>query len=88
MPQTIFENDVFVGSRIAFNDVGGTSILGGATVDVDHQEIAASIEMSTRVVDNLSVGVIGRFFLNEEEDSLLSTISKDDFVNLRLTYSF
>lgn len=88
VPQTIFENDVFLGSRIAFNDIGGTSILGGATVDVDSQEIAASIEMSTRIVDNLSASIVGRFFLNEEEDSLLYTISKDDFINLRLTYSF
>ena len=32
-PGTPFENDVFVGGRLAFNDVGSTSILAGAIVD-------------------------------------------------------
>lgn len=34
-PYTAFDNDVFVGFRWAFNDVQGTSILGGPIVDLD-----------------------------------------------------
>ena len=88
VPPTVFDNDVFIGSRIAFNDAGSTTILGGATIDVDNQEIAASIEASTRIVDNLMVGLEGRFFFNEASKGLLSSVAKDDFVNLRMTWSF
>ena len=88
VPPTIFDNDIFIGSRIAINDIGSTNILGGALVDLDNQEIAASIEASTRVVDNLTLGLDGRFFLNDKPKSLLSTISNDDFVNVKMTWSF
>ena len=88
VPPTIYDNDVFVGSRIALNDIGSTNLLGGAVVDVDNQEIAASIEASTRIVDNLVLGVEGRFFFNEASKGLLSSVAKDDFVNLRMTWSF
>ena len=44
----LFQDDVFVGSRIAFNDVAGTEILVGAVIDREDDSELGFIEASRR----------------------------------------
>jgi len=87
-PPTSFDNDLFVGTRLAFNDVFDTQLLAGGIVDLNDGSLAARIEGGRRLTNTLKVELEGRFFLNVAEDNFLSLFASDSFLNLRLAYSF
>ena len=87
-PGTPFENDVFVGARLAFNDVGSTSILAGGIVDDKSGATFALIEASRRIGDRWTIELEGRAFLNIPSTDLLYSVRKDDYVQLRLSRFF
>ena len=45
----IFDNDLFIGSRLALNDVQSTTVLGGAILDVELGTVSWLVEASRRV---------------------------------------
>ena len=87
-PTTSFDNDLFVGTRLAFNDVFDTQLLAGGIVDLNDGSLAARIEGERRLTNTLKVELEGRFFLNVAEGNFLSLFESDSFLNLRLAYSF
>ena len=87
-PGTPFENDVFVGGRLAFNDVGSTSILAGAIVD-DHTGAAlVTIEASRRLGDRWTIELESTSFFDVPPTALLYSVRRDDYVQLRLSRFF
>ncbi len=87
-PGTPFENDVFGGARLAFNDVGSTSILAGAIVDDQTGATLVTIEASRRLVDRWTIELESVAFLNVPSTDLLHSVRKDDYVQLRLSRFF
>lgn len=87
-PATLFQNDLFVGVRLALNDIQDTSVLVGAIVDLDNQSTLFQIEAERRLGDDWSAEVQARFFLNTGSDALLSGFRDDTFVNLSLARHF
>jgi hypothetical protein len=87
-PGTPFENDVFVGARLAFNDVGSTSLLAGAIIDDTSGATFALIEASRRIGDRWTIELEARGFLNVPSTDLLYSVRKDDYVQLRLSRFF
>lgn len=87
-PPTSFDNDVFVGTRLALNDAFDTQLLAGTIVDLDDGSLAARVEAERRLTSNLKVELEGRFFLNVAEGNPLSLFERDSFFNLRLAHSF
>ena len=85
---TAANNDVFGGIRLTFNDLDDTNLLMGAVVDVDNQTTAFSVEASHRLTDNLKLELDARTFFNVAEDDILTTIDKDEFVQLKLSYFY
>jgi hypothetical protein len=87
-PPTAANHDVFGGVRLTFNDVDDTNILLGAVVDVDNQTTGFSVEASRRLTDNLKLELDARTFFNVASDDIVTTIDKDEFVQLRLSYFY
>lgn len=86
-PITLFENDAFIGTRIALNDTQDTEILAGAIVDNDTRGTVASIEAQTRVGERMLLEAEARFFIGSD-DPLVEPFKDDDHLLLRLTYFF
>ena len=51
-PPTIADNDVFVGTRLAFNDMQDTSILAGGIADVEDGSMSGLVEAERRFGQN------------------------------------
>ena len=87
-PYTAFDNDVFVGFRWAFNDVQGTSILGGPIMDLKHGETIAFIEAERRLGERWIGALEMRLFLNTDVMAPLHTLRRDDFLTFSLSRFF
>jgi len=64
-PPTSFDNDVFLGSRLALNDVQDTTVLSGAVVDVEDGSTALFVEAERRLGASWKLEVESRLFLGE-----------------------
>jgi len=84
-PPTIFDNDLFLGTRYAFNNVADTDILAGTTVDLQNGELFAILEASHRVGENWLAEFELRYGINGERNSTLYAFEKDSFFTLRLS---
>lgn len=82
---TPFDDDVFIGARLAFNDVQGSEILAGVIVDREDSARALSVEASRRIGDSWTIDLTARFFSNTETGDVLHGIRRDDFAMLSLT---
>jgi hypothetical protein len=87
-PPNPFSNHIFVGSRLAFNDVQSTEILAGALVDYRGAGIYPSIEASRRVGESFIVNLEARAFYNTEEGDLLYFFRKDNYVQLEINWFY
>ncbi|NVJ56382.1 MAG: hypothetical protein HWE19_08525 [Vibrionaceae bacterium] len=87
--QTIGQNDLFLGTRLALNDADSTEILFGVTQDLDHSDVYnAKLEASSRLTNHLSWRIDGWLFENDTPDDLLYFGRKDDFIEVSLEYYF
>jgi hypothetical protein len=87
-PQTIADNDVFVGTRLALNDAADTDFLGGIVTDVEDGSMSGLVEASRRFGDFWVAEVEGRFFMNTDPDNLLYGFRKDSHLMVRVTRYF
>ncbi|PCJ61423.1 MAG: hypothetical protein COA65_00155 [Rhodospirillaceae bacterium] len=87
-PPAAGDGDLFLGARLALNDVQSTEALAGAVVDRSSQATLFFVEASRRVGDNWKVELEGRFFFNGQNDVLVAGIRDDDFLTLRLSRFF
>ena len=87
-PFTPAENDLFVGSRLTFNDEQDTTLLAGAIVDLDSQAMLVSVEAERRLGDDWKLEIEGRAFVDIPADSRQAGIRNDDVITLRLTRFF
>lgn len=83
-----YENDLFVGTRIAFNTDAGTELLAGLYKDFDSAGNIYVLEMNSRIFDNLSASLEIRLFENLDVDDPVWGYSQDDFAQFRFTYHF
>jgi hypothetical protein len=87
--QTIGQNDMFLGTRLALNDADSTEILFGVTQDLDNSDVYnAKLEASSRLTNHLSWRIDGWLFENDTPDDLLYFGRKDDFIEVSLEYYF
>ncbi|MFQ5982221.1 MAG: hypothetical protein ACE5KS_02490 [Woeseiaceae bacterium] len=87
-PPTAFDNDVFVGTRLALNDANDTSVLAGFAIDTDTQELFFNLEAERRFGDNLSAELRIRSFANSKPNEALYSIERDDYIQLRLSWYY
>ncbi|WP_242131494.1 hypothetical protein [Aestuariivivens marinum] len=83
------QNDLFFGSRIAFNDVQDTSILLGIITDLEKSSKIIGIEASRRMGNTMKLELEGRLFNNiADNEPFLSNFKKDSFIGLTLIKYF
>ena len=83
---TALQNDVFFGSRIAFNDADDTSILFGGIADLDNQTRIISVEASRRVRNTITAEIEGRFFTKVDNNELIfSNFENDSFLRISIS---
>ncbi len=87
-PITPFENDLFIGTRWAFNDMQDSSILAGAIIDTEDQSTAMTIEAERRLGSDWKAELEGRLFFNVDAANDFSLIEKDEFINFKLSRYF
>ncbi|WP_142784140.1 hypothetical protein [Changchengzhania lutea] len=79
------QNDVFLGSRIAFNDVQSTQILVGGIFDLGKSSRIFSLEASRRLSESWKMEVEGRFFNSiDNRELILLNFQNDSFLRLTL----
>ena len=83
-----FDNDLFVGARLAMNDAASSELLFGIISDIKTNARFYSIEASRRVGESWVLSVEGRFISNVESNKPLFTVHHDDVVQLELARHF
>ncbi|MEO0572948.1 MAG: hypothetical protein AAF039_14665 [Bacteroidota bacterium] len=86
---TALQNDIFLGSRVAFNDVQDTSILIGGILDLESSSSIFSLEASRRFGSTWTVEIEGRIFSDiDEEELILSNFRDDGFLRITISRFF
>ncbi len=85
---TIFQNDIFVGTRLALNDVDSSEVLMGLGYDLDFHSSSFIIESSTRFGDSIKVSLDARFFSSNKPTDPLYFFRNDDHVQLTAQYYY
>jgi len=82
------QNDIFFGSRLAFNDIQDTQILAGGIVDLDRSTRIWSIEASRRVKNSWKVELEARFFQKVSNQEFVYVIRSDSFAEFTILKYF
>lgn len=87
-PITVADNDVFIGARLALNDIQDTAVLVGVGYDVDTSETFFNVEADRRIGDDYVLEVRARVFSGAEPQNLTYALSRDDYIQLQLSRYF
>ncbi len=83
------QNDIFFGSRIAFNDTQDTSILIGGIADLESSSTIFSLEASRRFGSTWTAEVEARIFNDIDQNELiLSNFKEDSFFRVSISKYF
>jgi hypothetical protein len=83
-----FDDDIFSGVRLSFNDAASTDLLAGIIQDLNSSARTLFIESGRRFGDNLRATLEARIFADQNADDPLFFIRDDDFIQLDLAYWF
>ena len=82
------QNDLFVGSRLAFNDIQDTQILFGGILDMEHSTRLYSLEASRRIGESWGVEIESRIFSKVDQEEFLYLFREDSFLEFSLSKFF
>jgi len=86
---SLFQNDAFVGARLAFNDVSDSQLLLGLSNDLDNSDSrAVFVEASTRLGSVITMNIELRYFDSETPSDPLFLLEDDSFIQIGLEYFF
>ena len=87
-PLTLADNDVFVGTRLALNDVQDTAVLAGAGIDVDTGETFFNVEAERRFGDDIVIELRLRALTGADPEDRGYAFGNDDYVELNFAKFF
>ncbi len=87
-PVTFFEDDLFFGTRLAFNDIHDTAVLVGGIIDREDQSTALFVEAERRLGQQWKLELESRAFVNAGRTNPLSGFRQDSFITVRLSFGF
>ena len=85
---SVFQDDIFAGVRLAFNDTQDSQILFGAIVDRDYGSTFFNVEASRRINDHWKAAAEIRAFFNIDERDPLANLERDSYLQLTLSRYF
>ncbi|GAW97104.1 MULTISPECIES: hypothetical protein [Colwellia] len=71
---SLLQNDLFLGARLAFNDMQSSELLMGIGSDLDHNAFSFLIEANRRFGANVIVSVDVRLLHSNDENDLLYSL--------------
>jgi len=84
-----FQNDVFIGARLSFNDINESQFLIGISNDLDNTDSrSVFLEGSTRINSALISEIELRYFESDTPSDLLFPFSDDSFIQFNIEYNF
>jgi hypothetical protein len=83
-----FQNDLFTGTRLAFNDTQSSQILVGVTYDLDNQARLWLVEASRRFGSNWLLELEYRGFSGQRPIDPLASLRTDDYLQLSIQRHF
>ena len=84
----VFDRDVFIGARFAFNDVQSTELLAGFIVDTEKKSQSFRLEGNRRIGDSWKMTVEAQVFTNIDDEDLLFSFKDDDYLLLEFARFF
>ena len=87
-PVTIADNDVFIGARLAFNDVQDASVLAGMSHDVETGETYVSVKAERRFGDDWLARLRVRAFSGATQGDATHWLQRDDYVQVSVSRYF
>ena len=87
-PVTVANNDLFVGTRLALNDVQDTAVLAGFSYDIDTGETFANVEAERRFGKGWFAELRVRAFSGAKPGDSTYFLQKDDYVQLNFSRHF
>lgn len=87
-PGSNVQNDLFFGSRIAFNDIQSSEILMGLGADLDHNAFSFLIEANRRIGESIKVSLDLRLLQSTTAIDQLYSVKEDDHLQLALEWYF
>lgn len=88
MPAPVFNDDLFLGLRLTFNDTRDSRLLLGTVVDRKHRSSALGIEGQRRLGQQWRLDLDSRLLFNVAEEDPLNFVARDSYIKLRLGYFF
>ena len=85
---TLFEDDIFVGTRLTLNDEQSTQLLAGAAFDRKSAASFLNVEASRRLADHWVLNLEARAFSKLPPRDIRSGIRNDDYVQIELFFYF
>ena len=85
---TKFENDMFLGARLAFNDAQGTELLVSTLQGADHDSSVFSVELNRRLSDRWSLRMEAIALRELDPTDILYETRRDSFLEVGIVYSF
>ncbi len=83
-----FQNDVFIGSRWALNDVQSTTFILGGIFDLEHPTRSVRIEANRRIGQNWKITGEAQIFEHIDSREFQYGLRDDDFISLELARFF
>ncbi|MEM9334082.1 MAG: hypothetical protein AAGA33_04470 [Pseudomonadota bacterium] len=87
-PFTLADNDIFVGARLAMNDIQDTALLAGFSYDTDTGETFYNVEGERRLGDDWFLELRLRLFSGSEPGDASFFVSRDDYLQLQIARFF
>lgn len=84
----VFQNDVFVGARLALNDEDSSELLAGAFVDLDNSTKSIRLEGSRRLGSGMKLNLEAQVFTDVDDTDALQSFAQDDFIKIELQKFF
>ena len=83
-----FQNDVFLGARLALNDIDSTELLAGLSYDIDFNSSNFLIEASRRFGNSFKFALDVRIFNVDNANDVVYAFRKDDHIQLTAQYYY
>ncbi|MDX1503935.1 MAG: hypothetical protein R3325_16370 [Thermoanaerobaculia bacterium] len=85
-PPTVFDDDLFLGVRLAANDAADSELLTGAVVDRQDGSVFGVVEGSRRLASRWTLELEGRLFEPRGPGSDLAAVDRDSHLRLELAW--
>ena len=87
-PGANIQNDIFLGSRLAFNDMQSNEMLVGLGADVEHSAFSFIVEANRRFGESVKVSIDVRLMQSSAQNDALYSLNADDHLQLAVEYYF